>query len=781
MTLDSNFGQSAAAPSKGGEMLSCETIVRSAAYALNCAIGFFVQGPWSDLRITAQYGSIAARTFAPDDSLVLRLAALSPGQVLIIDDVSCTDDMNGTDVFISTHDEKIGFVSATLVFDETGDRLGALVIVDPQPRAGLSKAQQYVLCTHAAQLGAMRDLKTLRKQLNGKTRKADTERLRLLESVVVNANDAVLITEAEPIDLPGPRIVYCNKAFEKATGYTEAEVLGRTPRMLQAEGIDRSALARLKQALARWQPVEMELLNRRKDGTEFWVEVSIVPVANERGWFTHWVSVQRDVSDRKNTEEIATRSRITEAENRALAAEIGERKRVEAQLLYEAFHDHLTKLFNRAYFMDRLVIALGTAQQSPDLLNTVLFLDLDGFKLVNDSLGHRAGDHLLTVTAGRLRDCIRPNDILARIGGDEFAVLVEGDLEVGAGVADRILKSLREPVMLGDQRVFPSCSIGIAQCAGGSLKPDELLRNADIAMYEAKKREAGTYATYVNSMHDDVSDALALRMDLRQAVARAEFSIYYQLICDPATSHITGVEALVRWQHPSRGLVSPLAFVSVAEEIGVIRDIGRWVLREACDQLRIWNARYPALGLRMNVNVSGDELRDGAFVAQLRTILRETGVNGSQLQLEITESVFLRQPDLIGQMLEAIRATGVRIALDDFGTGFSSLSYIDQYPIDSIKIDRSFVARMLSHRRTLAIIETIINLGKALNLQIVAEGVETDEQREMLTSLKCSHAQGYLFAQPMSGADTTTALAAYAQVWDSGALSLQKQLVGAWS
>ncbi len=755
-------------------------IARSAALAANCGFAVFLQGDWANLTIAAQFGTVATDTPASDNALVLQLAALGRDEILIIDDVRSTDRLRKADVSNLAAFERVRFLSGTPVYDANGNAIGALVIGDAEPRAGLSKAQQYVLRTHAAQLAATLDLQSLRNPVRLQAHDLRTERLRLLESVVVNANDAVIITEAEPIDLPGPRIVYCNRAFEKTTGYLEAEVLGKTPRILQAVNTDRKALARLKDALSRWQPVEVELLNRRKDGTEFWIELSIVPVANEKGWYTHWVSVQRDVSDRKKSEEIATRARIAEAENRALEAEIGVRKRVEAQLLYEAFHDHLTKLRNRAYFMDRLTIALEAAQAGGGS-NTVLFLDLDGFKLVNDSLGHRAGDHLLTVTAGRLQDCIRPDDVLARIGGDEFAVLVEGgDVDAGVDVARRIVKSLREPVMLGTQRVFPSCSIGIAHSSGGFLQPEEFLRNADIAMYQAKQRDHGGYAIFADVMHKDVSDALALRMDLRQAVAKNEFRIFFQLICDPATSHVTGAEALVRWQHPNRGLVSPLDFVPIAEEIGVIRDIGRWVLREACLQAAVWNEHFPAMSLRMNVNVSGDELRDPEFVSELQTILADTGLDARLLQLEITESVFLRQPELIGNVLEKIRESGVRIALDDFGTGFSSLSYIDQYSIDAIKIDRSFTARMLTHHRTLAIIETIIKLGEALSLQIVAEGVETDEQRQMLTSLRCSHAQGYLFSQPRPADEATAAIEAYDANWKSGALRLQRELGVAW-
>ena len=751
---------------RSGDDRMCAMIVRSAALATGCGTALFLRRH-DDPEIVARFGEDVAI-----DQLIAALAFYAGSdlnRILIVDDVA-ESAISGKALFDTM---RIRFLCAVPVVDESGRRQGALLILDGLPRPGLSAAQQYVLQTYAAQLAMVLDLHALRKKVSLPTDDVTTERLRLLESVVVNANDAVLITEAEPVDLPGPRIVYCNRAFERTTGYTEAEILGLTPRILQPSDIDRQSLRRLKEALVAWRPVEVELLNRRKDGTEFWVELSIVPVANEKGWYTHWVSVQRDVSHRKQGEEIATRARIAEAENQALEAEIRERMRIEAQLFHDAFHDDLTKLRNRAYFMDQLASALRPGR---DEARTVLFLDLDGFKMVNDSLGHRAGDDLLIATAGRLQACVSQDDVLARIGGDEFAVLLAGGLDVGIEVAERILETLREPVMLGTQRVFPSCSVGIAQSSDSALTPDAFLRNADIAMYQAKKRGTGGHMVFEASMHKDVSDALALQMDLREAVTRGEFRVSYQLICDPATSLISGFEALVRWQHPDRGLVAPLAFVPVAEEIGVIRDIGRFVFQEACVRLHDWNKLFPGHNIHMNINVSGDELRDPGFVSYLRSVMQQTGVRPDQLQLEITESVFLRQPEVIGTVLEAIRTLGVRIALDDFGTGFSSLSYIDQYPIDAIKIDRSFVARMLSHRRTLAIIETIIRLGQALDLQIVAEGVETDEQRRMLTSLQCSHAQGYLFAKPMSSADATTALGSQHFQRTKGALGLQGRL-----
>ncbi len=735
--------------------LDCRRIVQSAAYAAECAFGILLVGAGDNLQVSEVVGAKRSGR-PPDAALVGWIRNLAASHIRTLDD---DGPENPSVKALLAEAGTIAFLAATKVVDEAGTILGAMIIADRSKRVGLSAAQTYVFLTQAAQLAALLDPtgpRTSAKLHHVVTPQGVTERLRLLESVVVHANDAVLITEAEPVELPGPRIVYVNKAFENTTGYLEAEVLGKTPRILQADAIDRGALHKLKAALLAWKPVEVELLNRRKDGVEFWVELSIVPVANEKGWFTHWVSVQRDVSHRKRTDEVATRARVAEAENQAFAAEIQERKRIEARLLYEAYHDDLTTLRNRSFFMDRLAFVLARAGQHADDLNTVIFLDLDGFKLVNDSLGHNAGDLLLLEVAQRLRTCVRSHDTLARIGGDEFAVLLEGvGAQAGVEVAERIMRALREPVRLASQQVYCLCSIGIAQSSGQPLRPDEFLRNADIAMYEAKKQGLGSFVLYTETMHADIAASLVMRTDLRQAVERNEFKLFFQPVYNLATSRVRGLETLVRWQHPQRGLVSPLEFIEMAEELGLIREIGRWILREACLQLGAWRRDFEDLDLCLSVNVSGSELRDPAYFDELALVLAESGIEPRKLHLEITESVFLTQPDLIGDILARIRSLGVRIALDDFGTGFSSLGYIDRYPVDTIKIDRSFVGRMLSQHRTLAIMQTIIKLGHVLDLQIVAEGVETEDQLSMLRSLGCRYAQGYFFAEPMPRKATT--------------------------
>ncbi len=745
--------------------LAVSQVVRSAALAAECPIAVFYLGKGRNFKVGAFFGVEAAAIAAEGNQMLAEAAQQRPDELLVINDALHQPDFAPANAYLFGNGmAPARFIAAVRVMDDQGLTRGILVVADTAPHAGLSAAKTYVLRTHAAQISALLELQTLRKTSGPGHASAvwhsNMERLRLLESVVVNANDAVLITQAEPIDLPGPRIVYCNAAFTKKTGYSEAEILGRTPRILQSSRINRQTLDKLRLALSRWEPVEVELLNCKKDGTEFWVELSIVPVANEKGWFTHWVSVQRDVSDRKLAEETATRVRIAEAENLVLEAEIQERKRVEALLLHTAFHDDLTKLRNRAFFMHRLTIAMDRAKSDADFRYAVMFMDLDRFKLVNDSLGHRAGDLLLMEVAQRLRTCIRPQDTLARVGGDEFALLIENidDMTSVTTLAKRIIETMRLPLWLGKQEIFSFRSIGVVQATRNHQLPEELLRDADIAMYQAKRHETGSYAIFAGSMHENAVEALELQTDLQNAVARDEFFLLYQPICDSATTEIVGLEALIRWQHPLRGLVPPNAFIKTAEETGLIREIGRWVLRQACTQMRAWRDRFPTLKLRISVNTSGEELRDPRFTLELQDTLAVTDIDPRALQLEVTESIFLQHPERIGKVLSIIRALGVRIALDDFGTGYSSLSYVDQYEMDTIKIDQSFVAHMLIRKRTMAIVETIINLGRALDLDIVAEGVENDMQLQALLKRNCSSIQGYLLGHPMSVVDVDLAL-----------------------
>ena len=742
-----------------------QQVMANAAAGCECPVAIFYATVGLDLCALASFGGEALTSSALASRALATIFTRPYGDFWIINDTLSEPGFLAADAFLLLdQDGPFRFIAAVHVNDAQGRPVGILIVAGPGARAGLSGAQIYVLRAHAAQLALLVELDVL---LQAEGRKvppgqaSDAERLRLLESVVVTANDAVLITEAEPLDLPGPRIVYCNAAFTRTTGYTEAEILGLTPRILQSAKTDRVSLARLRRALTLREPIEIELLNSRKDGTEFHVELSIVPVADEKGWFTHWVSVQRDISDRKAAEEITLRARLAERANLTLEAEIRERKRVEDQLLYAAFHDDLTKLRNRAFFIDRLTIALARAKREPDFRYAVLFMDLDRFKLVNDSLGHRAGDLLLMEVASRMQRSVRPQDTLARIGGDEFAVLIEGSCSIKdfIAISELLIEAVAVPVWLGKQEVFPSCSIGIAPGTEHYQNAEEVLRDADIAMYRSKQRAPGGYTVFSDQMHEGAIEALELETDLRNAVARKEFFLEYQAICDATTGAITGLEALIRWRHPKRHLVPPLAFIPMAEETGLIVEIGRWVLRKACSQMRIWQDSFPGLSLTLSVNTSGAELKSSDFTSQLQSIVASTGMKAERLQIEITESIFIDQPELIGRILTEIRALGARVALDDFGTGYSSLSYLDRYPMDVIKIDRSFVGSMLNRQRTLAIVRTVIDLAKALDLDVVAEGVEDEAQLQALRAIGCGSVQGYLLSRPMGRDETAAVLA----------------------
>ncbi len=654
------------------------------------------------------------------------------------------------------------FVAAARVSEGGIDR-GVVAVANHMPRRPLSAAESYLLRAYAEQVGTIFELQAVRRMtVSRPEHRANIERLRLLESVAIHARDSIVITEAEPLDLPGPRILFCNNAFTEATGYSAEEVIGKTPRILQGPGTDPAARAQLRAAFAAWQPITIEMLNYRKDGGEFWVELSIVPVANEDGWFTHWISVQRDVTERRMAAELSARVRLAEVENEVLAGEIRERKRMEEELRYTAFHDSLTRLRNRAFFMNQLATVLDRAGEGAAFRPcAVLFVDLDRFKVVNDSLGHQAGDLLLKEVSRRLKTCARAQDTLARLGGDEFALLIEevDDPAMPALVARRMLDALRAPVRIGRQEVFPSCSIGIVQSSADNTHPDTLIRDADIAMYVAKRSGFGEYAIYNASMHAEATAALEMQTDLQNALERGEFVLAYQAIVDPQYGRIKGFEALIRWRHPTRGLVPPAEFIPVAEEIGLIRQIDRWVMREACAQLADWRDRFEGCDLGISVNTSAREFDDPDFLQEVKDTLARHRLPPRALELEITESIFLNPDPRIAATIQSVREHGVRVGLDDFGTGYSSLSYLNRYPTDTIKIDKSFIDGLCSDDRTLAIVLLIIQLAGTLGVDVVAEGVETEEQAQLLASMCCSHAQGYHFARPMGAAEVSAMLA----------------------
>lgn len=431
--------------------------------------------------------------------------------------------------------------------------------------------------------------------------------------------------------------------------------------------------------------------------------------------------------------------------------DITERKKYEQELTKLAYRDALTGLSNRAYFMTKMRYALEHADAA-DQRVAVLFFDLDNFKVVNDSLGHDKGDEVLQIVADRIQSCMRKEDTAARLGGDEFTILIEFVLNTDhiTSIAHRIMSTLKSPIQLNDREIFVGCSMGIAISAPRQDSPEELLRKADLAMYEAKGMGKGCYAIFNPHMNVTVKERLELETELRRALQRKELQIYYQPILSLETHSMVELEALIRWQHPRRGLVMPAEIIPLAEETGLIVEIGQWVLEEACRQMRTWHEKYPeASSLSLSVNLSPRQFQNDGLINDINRAIRVSGLEPSRLILELTESSLFEDPKGIQERLQELKDIGVRIVIDDFGTGYASLSYLKQFPVDMLKIDRSFVQGMIRDTRDRAIVQTIIELAAAHGLGITGEGIETDEQAQQLRGLGCTRVQGFLFAPPL--------------------------------
>lgn len=464
---------------------------------------------------------------------------------------------------------------------------------------------------------------------------------------------------------------------------------------------------------------------RRKNGGVIWVSENAREVRDENGELLFYEGTVEDITDRKTAQE---------------------------RLLHDALHDRLTGLSNRALFSDRLGQAFARLKRHPEAVFAVLFLDFDRFKNVNDSLGHLAGDELLVLIARRLEGCLRPGDTISRLGGDEFAILLEDvkSEEDATLVAERVQSAMSNPFKLLGQEIFSSASIGIALAHPNYEKPDDLLRDADMAMYRAKSQGKARFAVFDSGMHTRAVALLQLETALRWAIERREFELNYQPIVSLQTGRVTGFEALVRWRHPERGLVSPAEFIPVAEETGWIVPIDAWVLETACEQLARWQDE---LGyeppLAMSVNLSGKQFSQPDLIPFIAEQLSKWKVAPENLKLEITESAIMENAESVTERLHTLRGLGVRLALDDFGTGYSSLSYLHRFPLDTLKIDRSFVMRMQEGQNR-EIVRTIVALGRALKMDVVAEGIEDAAQLRDLREIGCQGGQGYFFARPLT-------------------------------
>ncbi len=552
------------------------------------------------------------------------------------------------------------------------------------------------------------------------------EQLRLLESSIARLNDLVIITEAGPFRAPGPRIVFVNEAFERRTGYSPDEVLGRTPRLLQGPKTQRSELDRIRLAMEQWQPARVDLINYKKNGEAFWVDLEVSPVWNEARKLTHWVAVGRDITERKTAEE---------------------------KIQYLAFYDPLTRLPNRQLLLDRLQRALSDQDRPRE--GALMFIDLDNFKVLNDTLGHQKGDQLLQQVAERLRSCVARGDTVARLGGDEFVILLENTghkpLEPAEGariVSERILAKLGEPYVLSGHLHHSTCSIGVTLFGRAPWSVSELLKQADLAMYQAKAAGRNAVRFFDPEMQAVVTANAALATDLRQAWREGQFLIDYQPQVG-ADGRMTGVEALLRWRHPDRNLVPPAHFIPTAEETSLIIPIGRWVLEQACAQIAAWAEHPERRHLSIAVNVSVRQFRDPDFVDEVMRAIEHSGIEPHKLKLELTESLLAHGIEVTVAKMGTLKAMGVTLSLDDFGMGYSSLSYLKRLPLDQLKIDREFVKDILTDANDAAIARTIIGLAQSLGLGVIAEGVETQAQRAFLAQQGCYEYQGYLFCKPL--------------------------------
>ena len=507
-------------------------------------------------------------------------------------------------------------------------------------------------------------------------------------------------------------------------GYTREELLGKTFQdITHPEDLDKDLeqAQRLIEGEIRSYQIEKRYLH--KDGHVVWILLNGSLVHDGEGEPLYFIAQVQDIS---------------------------ERKRMERQLQRQALHDPLTGLPNRKLLEDRLGQALERTRRRKDRRVAVLFMDLDGFKVVNDSLGHETGDLLLTLVAERLGRCLRPEDTLARFGGDEFVVLIEdvGGDEEAVRVAVRIAEELARPFLLNGHELFTSASIGIGLGDFRTKTPEYLLRDSDVAMYKAKNGSSG-YRVFEPAMYEGAMRRLALEGDLRRAIERDEFVLHYQPMASVPTGEIVGTEALVRWQHPEHGLLAPSGFIPVAEETGLIVPIGRLVLMEACRQAKEWQRRYPkAPPLAVGVNLSARQLRHPGLVSEVADALDHADLNPESLTLEITESTFVEDERSTDEALQRLKELGVRLAIDDFGVGYSSLSYLRYLPVDRLKLDRVLVGSLDTDAKTRAIVRASVDLGHALGMDVVAEGVETHEEFEELRRLGCDVGQGYYWWRP---------------------------------
>ncbi len=558
--------------------------------------------------------------------------------------------------------------------------------------------------------------------------------IRKLSSAMEKVADSIFITDANGV------IEYINAAFENITGFSRTEVIGNTPRVIKSGKHDVQFYQQVWNTLLKGEVYRNVFINRRKDGRLYHEAVTITPLSDENGKITHYISSGKDITESIHSQE---------------------------RLHHLAHHDVLTGLPNRILFVDRLKHALKRAEKRKRTV-AILFLDMDRFKLVNDTLGHEAGDKLLRAMASRLLACVREGDTVARFGGDEFVgflndVATQQDVVL---IVDKLLDALTPPFMIDGHELFISGSIGISLYPDNGTDTQTLMKNADIAMYRAKQRSGNTSEFYRADMNAHAMTRLHLETALRHALDREEFILHYQPQVDLENGNIIGMEALIRWQRNDTDLVSPADFIPLLEETGLIMEVGEWMLNVACQQHSIWQ-KNGHTALRMAVNISSRQFDSKNLIHSLHRVLQCVDMPADLLELEITESILMKNADTDIEALEALRAMGLRFAIDDFGTGYSSLTYLKRFPIDIIKIDKIFIRDITTDADDAAIVSAIISMAHSLGIKTIAEGVENKDQLELLRERGCDFAQGYYFSAPLSSEDMGILLANSSHVTDN--------------
>ncbi len=587
-----------------------------------------------------------------------------------------------------------------------------------------------ITCFAAAVVGILAVTIVSRKNIKA------VEALRLRNRAIESSVNAVMIASFTGPDKP---IEYVNPAFERMTGYVATEALGRNANFLFGTDTDQPGFADIQAALAEQREAHATLRCYRKDGSLFWNDMHIAPVSNDRGQVTHFVGVLNDITETRNYQE---------------------------QLERQTNFDLLTELPNRNLLQDRLQQAVALAQRQKHIV-AVAFLDLDNFKFVNDSLGHQAGDEVLKLVAQRIRSCVRTTDTAARLSSDEFVLVLSGianeenipkvlqriveAISSRPQVTDtlqKVLSSVSRPIVMRNREMDITCSIGVSLYPHDGQDTETLLKNAEAAMHRAKELGRNNFQFYTAELNVRLGDRLALQTMLRRALDRDEFMLHYQPKIDIRSGRVSGAEALLRWNSPDRGMVPPIEFISTLEDSGLIIDVGRWIIEKAVAQHATWRAKDPQAP-RIAVNISQIQLVQKNFVAMVEEIVKKHGRQDCGLDIEITESLVMKNVEENVMKLKAIQAMGVGIAIDDFGTGYSSFSHLATLPINALKIDRSFVINMAHNPDHRTIVSTIISLAHLLKHKVVAEGIDAEEQVRLLREMGCDEIQGYIFSRPI--------------------------------